>query len=181
MILLSSYFKGLTWPGAPREAWASLLEVSVGGANPKWKHYRSLSSREAREFANGSVCLECDSQCERMDGNALTCLGQVRTSLHISHLEKHHLVQGSWISWCLAADVRGFKCLQMSEGLNVCRSGSPNVFKLVGPPCHRGQFLVVELSQDDLWAHTNLSDQVRRRVLADPNFSHMIIMEVAEL
>ncbi|XP_057715349.1 receptor tyrosine-protein kinase erbB-4-like isoform X4 [Corythoichthys intestinalis] len=31
---------------------------------------------EVREFANGSVCLECDSQCERMDGNAMTCLGQ---------------------------------------------------------------------------------------------------------
>ncbi|XP_019747186.1 receptor tyrosine-protein kinase erbB-4 isoform X2 [Hippocampus comes] len=31
---------------------------------------------EGREFANGSVCLECDSQCDRMDGNALTCLGQ---------------------------------------------------------------------------------------------------------
>ncbi|XP_056883007.1 receptor tyrosine-protein kinase erbB-4-like isoform X2 [Takifugu flavidus] len=36
----------------------------------------NLFEREAREFANGSVCLECDSQCERMDGNALTCLGQ---------------------------------------------------------------------------------------------------------
>ncbi|XP_061128129.1 receptor tyrosine-protein kinase erbB-4-like isoform X1 [Syngnathus typhle] len=31
---------------------------------------------ERREFANGSVCLECDSQCQRMDGNAMTCLGQ---------------------------------------------------------------------------------------------------------
>lgn len=98
VILLSSYFQGLTWPGTPREAWASLLGVSVGEANLKWKHSRSVSSREAREFANGSVCLECDSQCERMDENALTCLGQVRTSCHASHLEKHHLVQWSWIS-----------------------------------------------------------------------------------
>uniref|UniRef100_A0A8C7ZJL7 Receptor protein-tyrosine kinase n=1 Tax=Oryzias sinensis TaxID=183150 RepID=A0A8C7ZJL7_9TELE len=32
--------------------------------------------RGLREFANGSVCLECDSQCEKMDGNSLTCLGQ---------------------------------------------------------------------------------------------------------
>lgn len=71
-----------------------MLEVSVGEATPKWKHSRSVSSREAREFANGSVCLECDSQCERMDGNALTCLGQVRTSRPISHPAKLHLVQG---------------------------------------------------------------------------------------
>ncbi|XP_077369919.1 receptor tyrosine-protein kinase erbB-4-like isoform X2 [Festucalex cinctus] len=31
---------------------------------------------EVREFANGSVCLECDSQCERMDSSTMTCLGQ---------------------------------------------------------------------------------------------------------
>ncbi|KAA8579742.1 hypothetical protein FQN60_006835 [Etheostoma spectabile] len=31
---------------------------------------------EMREFANGSLCLECDSQCEKMDGNTITCLGQ---------------------------------------------------------------------------------------------------------
>ncbi|XP_061633821.1 receptor tyrosine-protein kinase erbB-4-like isoform X6 [Phyllopteryx taeniolatus] len=36
----------------------------------------NLFHGEVREFANGSVCLECDSQCERMDGNAMTCLGQ---------------------------------------------------------------------------------------------------------
>lgn len=41
-----------------------------------------VSSRDVREFANGSVCVECDGQCERRDGNALTCLGQVRLSLH---------------------------------------------------------------------------------------------------
>ncbi|XP_034467271.1 receptor tyrosine-protein kinase erbB-4-like isoform X1 [Hippoglossus hippoglossus] len=36
----------------------------------------SLFEGEVREFANGSVCLECDSQCEQMDGNTMTCLGQ---------------------------------------------------------------------------------------------------------
>ncbi|XP_076025878.1 receptor tyrosine-protein kinase erbB-4-like [Genypterus blacodes] len=36
----------------------------------------SLFHGEEREFANGSVCLECDGQCEKMDGNAVTCLGQ---------------------------------------------------------------------------------------------------------
>ncbi|KAG7239308.1 hypothetical protein INR49_029273, partial [Caranx melampygus] len=38
----------------------------------------NLFDGEVREFANGSVCLECDSQCEKMDGNTMTCLGQVR-------------------------------------------------------------------------------------------------------
>uniref|UniRef100_A0A8C4P1I8 Receptor protein-tyrosine kinase n=1 Tax=Dicentrarchus labrax TaxID=13489 RepID=A0A8C4P1I8_DICLA len=36
----------------------------------------NLFDGEVREFANGSVCLECDSQCEKMDGNTMTCLGQ---------------------------------------------------------------------------------------------------------
>ncbi|XP_054630958.1 receptor tyrosine-protein kinase erbB-4-like isoform X5 [Dunckerocampus dactyliophorus] len=36
----------------------------------------NLFDGEAREFANGSVCLQCDSQCERMDGDAMTCVGQ---------------------------------------------------------------------------------------------------------
>uniref|UniRef100_UPI0037E8CA8E receptor tyrosine-protein kinase erbB-4-like n=1 Tax=Semicossyphus pulcher TaxID=241346 RepID=UPI0037E8CA8E len=36
----------------------------------------NLFDGEIREFANGSVCLECDSQCEKMDGNTMTCLGQ---------------------------------------------------------------------------------------------------------
>lgn len=36
--------------------------------------------REVREFSNGSVCLECDSQCEKMDANTVTCLGQVRVT-----------------------------------------------------------------------------------------------------
>ncbi|XP_041834468.1 receptor tyrosine-protein kinase erbB-4-like isoform X2 [Melanotaenia boesemani] len=35
----------------------------------------NLFDGEVREFANGSVCLECDSQCEKMDGNSMTCLG----------------------------------------------------------------------------------------------------------
>ncbi|XP_053720466.1 receptor tyrosine-protein kinase erbB-4-like isoform X2 [Synchiropus splendidus] len=36
----------------------------------------SLYEGEVREFTNGSVCLECDSQCEKMDGGMVTCLGQ---------------------------------------------------------------------------------------------------------
>uniref|UniRef100_A0A8C5HYK9 Receptor protein-tyrosine kinase n=1 Tax=Gouania willdenowi TaxID=441366 RepID=A0A8C5HYK9_GOUWI len=36
----------------------------------------NLFDGEVREFANGSVCLECDRQCEKMDGNTMTCLGQ---------------------------------------------------------------------------------------------------------
>uniref|UniRef100_A0A3P8PB45 Receptor protein-tyrosine kinase n=1 Tax=Astatotilapia calliptera TaxID=8154 RepID=A0A3P8PB45_ASTCA len=35
----------------------------------------NLFDGEEREFANGSVCLACDSQCEKMDGNTVTCLG----------------------------------------------------------------------------------------------------------
>uniref|UniRef100_A0A3Q2YSJ8 Receptor protein-tyrosine kinase n=1 Tax=Hippocampus comes TaxID=109280 RepID=A0A3Q2YSJ8_HIPCM len=35
----------------------------------------NLYEGEIREFANDSVCVECDSQCERADGNALTCHG----------------------------------------------------------------------------------------------------------
>uniref|UniRef100_A0A7N8WTS8 Receptor protein-tyrosine kinase n=1 Tax=Mastacembelus armatus TaxID=205130 RepID=A0A7N8WTS8_9TELE len=36
----------------------------------------NLFDGDVREFANGSVCLECDTQCEKMDGNTVTCLGQ---------------------------------------------------------------------------------------------------------
>uniref|UniRef100_A0A3Q0TG63 Receptor protein-tyrosine kinase n=1 Tax=Amphilophus citrinellus TaxID=61819 RepID=A0A3Q0TG63_AMPCI len=35
----------------------------------------NLFDGEEREFANGSLCLGCDSQCEKMDGNTMTCLG----------------------------------------------------------------------------------------------------------
>nr|XP_029497841.1 receptor tyrosine-protein kinase erbB-4-like [Oncorhynchus nerka] len=31
--------------------------------------------REVREYDNGSVCVECDAQCERADGESLTCHG----------------------------------------------------------------------------------------------------------
>lgn len=34
--------------------------------------------REFREFANGSVCVECDPQCEKMEENMITCYGPVR-------------------------------------------------------------------------------------------------------
>ncbi|XP_034007519.1 receptor tyrosine-protein kinase erbB-4-like [Trematomus bernacchii] len=36
----------------------------------------NLFDGEMREFSNGSVCLECDSQCEKMEGNTMTCFGQ---------------------------------------------------------------------------------------------------------
>ncbi|XP_075463320.1 receptor tyrosine-protein kinase erbB-4 isoform X3 [Ascaphus truei] len=35
----------------------------------------NLYDGEFREFANGSVCLECDLQCERMDEGMITCYG----------------------------------------------------------------------------------------------------------
>lgn len=36
-----------------------------------------LFFRDVREFANGSVCLECDAQCEVADDDSLTCTGPV--------------------------------------------------------------------------------------------------------
>ncbi|XP_034061358.1 receptor tyrosine-protein kinase erbB-4-like isoform X3 [Gymnodraco acuticeps] len=36
----------------------------------------NLFDGEMRELSNGSVCLECDSQCEKMEGNTMTCFGQ---------------------------------------------------------------------------------------------------------
>uniref|UniRef100_A0A3B4GQN6 Receptor protein-tyrosine kinase n=1 Tax=Pundamilia nyererei TaxID=303518 RepID=A0A3B4GQN6_9CICH len=35
----------------------------------------NLYEGDIREYANGSVCVECDAQCERADGDSLTCLG----------------------------------------------------------------------------------------------------------
>ncbi|KAG2459438.1 ERBB4 kinase, partial [Polypterus senegalus] len=35
----------------------------------------NLYEGDFREFANGSVCIECDSQCEKTEGNMLTCHG----------------------------------------------------------------------------------------------------------
>ncbi|XP_066431725.1 receptor tyrosine-protein kinase erbB-4 [Eleutherodactylus coqui] len=35
----------------------------------------NIKSGENREFANGTVCLKCDSQCEKMDGGISTCYG----------------------------------------------------------------------------------------------------------
>ncbi|KAG7463955.1 hypothetical protein MATL_G00182140 [Megalops atlanticus] len=35
----------------------------------------NLYEGDVREFANGSVCLECDPQCERAEDNMLTCHG----------------------------------------------------------------------------------------------------------
>uniref|UniRef100_A0A8B9CWV0 Receptor protein-tyrosine kinase n=1 Tax=Anser brachyrhynchus TaxID=132585 RepID=A0A8B9CWV0_9AVES len=38
----------------------------------------NLYDGEFREFANGSVCVECDPQCEKMEDNMITCYGPVR-------------------------------------------------------------------------------------------------------
>uniref|UniRef100_A0A674F1T2 Receptor protein-tyrosine kinase n=1 Tax=Salmo trutta TaxID=8032 RepID=A0A674F1T2_SALTR len=35
----------------------------------------NLYEGEVREYDNGSVCVECDAQCERADGDSLTCHG----------------------------------------------------------------------------------------------------------
>ncbi|XP_051786258.1 LOW QUALITY PROTEIN: receptor tyrosine-protein kinase erbB-4-like [Erpetoichthys calabaricus] len=35
----------------------------------------NLYEGDFREFANASVCIECDSQCEKTEGNTLTCHG----------------------------------------------------------------------------------------------------------
>ncbi|KAK6482932.1 receptor tyrosine-protein kinase erbB-4-like isoform X1 [Huso huso] len=35
----------------------------------------NLYEGDFREFANGSVCIECDSQCEKAEDNMFTCLG----------------------------------------------------------------------------------------------------------
>ncbi|XP_030634922.1 receptor tyrosine-protein kinase erbB-4-like [Chanos chanos] len=35
----------------------------------------NLYDGDVREFANGSVCLECDSQCEKSEDKSLTCYG----------------------------------------------------------------------------------------------------------
>uniref|UniRef100_A0A6Q2YE88 Receptor protein-tyrosine kinase n=1 Tax=Esox lucius TaxID=8010 RepID=A0A6Q2YE88_ESOLU len=35
----------------------------------------NLYDGDVREFANGSVCLECDSQCEKAQDKSVTCLG----------------------------------------------------------------------------------------------------------
>ncbi|XP_056144911.1 receptor tyrosine-protein kinase erbB-4-like [Lampris incognitus] len=35
----------------------------------------NLYEGDVREYANGSVCVECDAQCERADDNSLTCHG----------------------------------------------------------------------------------------------------------
>uniref|UniRef100_A0A674CJB7 Receptor protein-tyrosine kinase n=1 Tax=Salmo trutta TaxID=8032 RepID=A0A674CJB7_SALTR len=40
----------------------------------------NLYEGEVREYANGSVCVECDAQCERADDYSLTCHGPVRSS-----------------------------------------------------------------------------------------------------
>uniref|UniRef100_A0A8C9G551 Receptor protein-tyrosine kinase n=1 Tax=Pavo cristatus TaxID=9049 RepID=A0A8C9G551_PAVCR len=41
----------------------------------------NLYDGEFREFANGSVCVECDPQCEKMEDNMITCYGPVRATL----------------------------------------------------------------------------------------------------
>ncbi|KAJ6665365.1 hypothetical protein lerEdw1_004414 [Lerista edwardsae] len=39
------------------------------------KHLQFEEPAEYREFANGSVCVECDPQCEKMDNRRITCRG----------------------------------------------------------------------------------------------------------
>lgn len=53
--------------------------------------------REFREFANGSVCVECDPQCEKMEDNMITCYGPVRAILST--------LWASWLFKCAKAQV----------------------------------------------------------------------------
>lgn len=53
--------------------------------------------REFREFANGSVCMECDPQCEKMEDNMITCYGPVRAALST--------LRASWLLKCAKAQV----------------------------------------------------------------------------
>uniref|UniRef100_A0A674CHP9 Receptor protein-tyrosine kinase n=1 Tax=Salmo trutta TaxID=8032 RepID=A0A674CHP9_SALTR len=46
----------------------------------------NLYEGEVREYANGSVCVECDAQCERADDYSLTCHGPVRSSRDTNRL-----------------------------------------------------------------------------------------------
>lgn len=81
-------------------SWHSLLAFSEAEIISTWwrvSHFISVSvslllpcklpaiyfPREFREFANGSVCVECDPQCEKMEENMITCYGPVRTQFSI--------------------------------------------------------------------------------------------------
>ncbi|KAK1788686.1 hypothetical protein P4O66_002506 [Electrophorus voltai] len=46
----------------------------------------NLHQGELREFANASMCLECDSQCERAEDSGLTCTGPVCEGHNLSNL-----------------------------------------------------------------------------------------------
>lgn len=37
-----------------------------------------INSSDVREYANGSVCVPCDNQCEKARDKSLTCHGPVR-------------------------------------------------------------------------------------------------------
>lgn len=62
----------------------------------------SFSLRDIREYANGSVCVECDGQCERADDDSLTCHGPVSLFLET---RVHHIVVVSSLT-CLPYKVR---------------------------------------------------------------------------
>lgn len=60
-----------------------------------------LSLRDIREYANGSVCLECDSQCELADGDTLTCHGPVSLLTQIAVNKHEALYYVSFLSTLL--------------------------------------------------------------------------------
>lgn len=57
----------------------SLLKKSLC---PSLSTHLPLSLRDIREYANGSVCVECDAQCERADDDSLTCHGPVSSAIN---------------------------------------------------------------------------------------------------
>lgn len=62
----------------------SLTPVSLSFPNPSWSLSPTLpylSLRDIREYANGSVCVDCDAQCELADDDSLTCNGPVSFSI----------------------------------------------------------------------------------------------------
>ncbi|OXB64727.1 hypothetical protein ASZ78_014998 [Callipepla squamata] len=62
---------GLLWEDIPVASTVRLDCVGVWSSPPD----RLLMEWEFREFANGSVCVECDPQCEKMEDNMITCYG----------------------------------------------------------------------------------------------------------
>lgn len=64
------------WSILPR--YVALKFLSSPCLNPSLHLFRTfLRLREIREYANESVCVECDGQCELADEDSLTCHGPV--------------------------------------------------------------------------------------------------------